>query len=243
MGLMPLDAALTALGDGGSMGRRTDDVPVANVVGSVGRSDDFDADFRPLGKHLARRLQWVTSAHAAGEILPPVELVQLGDLYFVVDGHHRVAAARGSGQLVVTARVLQICTTAFGMACMRLVHLASKAAERAFLDRIPLPDDVRRDLWLDRPEDWMRLADAAEAWGFEYAVAHGRPMDRPALARSWWRDEVQPVLEQVRATGAGLDLRDVELYATALVVRDRQGLSSWPDDLDQRMQEATAVSA
>ena len=234
-GLIPLDAALDALGDGGSMGRRWADVPLEQVVGSAARSVDFDVDFRPLGRHLEDRLDRVRAILAAGEPLPPIELVQLGDLYFVADGHHRVAAAREFGQLVIAARVLRICTIAYGMACLRHADLGSKAAERAFLDRVPLPDDVRRDLWLDRPADWMRLADAAEAWGYRHAAVHGRPMDRPALAASWWETEVRPVLDRSRATGAGSALRDVELYATALAIRDRDGLSAWPSDLADRI--------
>jgi hypothetical protein len=217
--LMPLDAALLALGDGGSMGRRLVDVPVVQIVGSVSRHDDFDAEFRPRHRHLADRLERVRSAVAAGEALPPVELIELGDLYFVADGHHRVAAAREAGQLMIGARVLHICTIAYGMACLRLAHLRSKAAEREFLLRVPLPDPIRRDLWLDRPADWLRLADAAEAWGYRHALAHGRPMDRATLARTWWTDEVEPVLDRLRAEGTGVDLRDVELYATALAER------------------------
>ena len=203
------------------MGRRHADVPLAQIVGSVSRHGDFDADFQPLHRHLSGRLDRIRSAVASGEHLPPVELIQLGGLHFVADGHHRVAAAREAGQLVIGARVLTICTVAYGMACLRLAHLRSKAAEREFLLRVPLPDDVRRDLWLDCPEDWMRLADAAEAWGYRHALAHGRPMDRATLAMTWWHDEVQQVLEQLRSSGVGLDLRDVELYSTALADPER----------------------
>ena len=236
-GLIPFDVALDALGDGGSMGRVATDVSLQQVVGSVARWEDFDLDFRPRRRHLDSRLRGVQAARAAGEPLPPVELVRLGDLYFVADGHHRIAAARAAGQLMIGARVLQICTVAYGMACLRLAHFGSKAAERSFLDRVPLPDDVRRDLWLDRPADWIRMADAAEAWGYQHALAHGRPMDRPELAMTWWNDEVRPVLDRLRSAGAGLNLRDVELYATAIAVRDRDGLSEWPNDLDRRVLE------
>lgn len=223
-GLMPLDAALLALGDGGSMGRCRTDVPLDRVVGSVSRHDDFDAEFRPLHRHLNDRLDRVRSAIAAGEPLPPVELIRLGDLYFVADGHHRVAAAREAGQLVIGASVLAICTVAYGMACLRLAHLASKAAEREFLLRVPLAEPVRRELWLDRPADWLRLADAAEAWGYRHALEHGRPMDRANLAMTWWNDEVQPELDRIRSTGLGIGLRDVEVYAMGLTRHDQSGV-------------------
>lgn len=238
---MPLDAALEALGDGGSMGRRTATVPLDQVVGSAGRPDDFDADFRPTSRHLRERLQRIQLARQAGHHLPPVDLIQLGELYFVVDGHHRIAAARTAGQLLIDAHVVHICTIAYGMACLRLADLGSKSAERSFLERIPLPDDLRRDLWLDRPVDWMRLATAAESWGYRRLLEVGRPMDRSELAEDWWRHEVVPVLDRLRTCGVGLDLRDVELYATAIAVRDREGLTDWPEDLSVRMQQPQRV--
>lgn len=39
-----------------------------------------------------------------------------------------------------------------------------------------------------------------------------------------------PLLDQLRAAGVGLDLNDVQAYATALVIRDEQGWLTWPDD-------------
>jgi hypothetical protein len=47
----------------------------------------------------------------------------------------------------------------------------------------------------------------------------------------WGEQEVIPVLERLRADGVGLDLRDVQLYATALAARDRLGCDRWPGDL------------
>jgi uncharacterized ParB-like nuclease family protein len=41
-----------------------------------------------------------------GRELPPVELVQLGDLYFVRDGHHRISVAQAMGQESIEAEVI-----------------------------------------------------------------------------------------------------------------------------------------
>jgi hypothetical protein len=38
-------------------------------------------------------------------VLPPVVLVQVGDVYFVRDGHHRISVARALGQLDIEAEV------------------------------------------------------------------------------------------------------------------------------------------
>jgi hypothetical protein len=228
-GLLPLTEALTALGEAEVMGRRYDEVPLGQVVGSVARAGDFDQDFRLINASLQGRWQRVASMVADGRD-GPVELVQLGELYFVSDGHHRISAARSQGRVTVTARVLRICTVAYAMGCLRLAHLASKAAERRFLERVPLPDEVRQELWLDEPADWARLADAAEAWGFRHSFT-GRPLSgREELAGCWWAEEVTPILRRLRDIGFGLDLRDVGAYARALAVRDQLGWSAWPTD-------------
>jgi hypothetical protein len=38
--------------------------------------------------------------------LPPVQLIQVGDAYFVRDGHHRISVAHHLGQASIDAEVL-----------------------------------------------------------------------------------------------------------------------------------------
>jgi hypothetical protein len=80
-------------------------VPIAKIRGSEGRCDDFDADFRPLKSH--NRDRWVSVALARSHdvALPPAELVQVNDAYFVRDGHHRISVAKLAGQLEIEAEV------------------------------------------------------------------------------------------------------------------------------------------
>ena len=47
----------------------------------------------------------VATARTMRAILPPVELIQIGDIYFVRDGHHRVSVARAMGQEHIEAEV------------------------------------------------------------------------------------------------------------------------------------------
>ncbi len=232
---MRLEDALAALGEDGTMSRGYADVPLDNIVGTLERPDDFDHDFQLLNSSLTERWNRLATAMRSGFEPPPVELVRLGDLYFVADGHHRVSVARSLGRLVIGAKVRRVCTIAYAMACLRVAHLPNKAAERQFLQRIPLPESVRTDLWLDEPTDWMRLADSAEAWALR-SIMDGRAVtDREHLADTWWTDEVMPVLAGLRAAGVGSDLRDVQLYVTALAARDRLGSVTWPDDIAARL--------
>ncbi len=213
--LLSLDDVLAALGDDGIMGRRTTEVPLADVVGSVSRPDDFDQTFRLVNASLRERWKDLAAAVQSGLEPPPVSLIQLGDLYFVNDGHHRVSVACSLRRDVISAKVLRVCTIAYATCRLRLADLPTKAAERRFLERVPLAVDLRCDLWLEGPADWQRLADAAEAWGFRRALEDGRPPDRGELARAWWAEEVMPTVRALRRTGRGHGRRAVQVYADA----------------------------
>jgi hypothetical protein len=80
-------------------------VPIGRIRGSEGRCNDFDRDFNPLQRHTEGRWRSVARARWEGKSLPPVELVQVGDVYFVRDGHHRISVARASGQQDIEAEV------------------------------------------------------------------------------------------------------------------------------------------
>jgi hypothetical protein len=48
----------------------------------------------------------VAAARRRGKSLPPVDLIQVGDAYFVRDGHHRISVARALGQQDIEAKVI-----------------------------------------------------------------------------------------------------------------------------------------
>jgi hypothetical protein len=80
-------------------------VPINQIRGSEGRCDDFDADFCPLKSHNRSRWLGLAAAWQRGAVLPPVELIQVGEVYFVRDGHHRISVARAFGQEQIDAEV------------------------------------------------------------------------------------------------------------------------------------------
>ena len=80
-------------------------VPLAKIQGSEGRCTDFDAQFRPLQIHNEER--WINVALAYGRdvALPPVQLMKVGDRYYVRDGHHRISVAHSLGRKEIEAEV------------------------------------------------------------------------------------------------------------------------------------------
>jgi hypothetical protein len=81
-------------------------VPLAQIRGSEGRCADLDARFRPLHGTTKERWLRVAAAHQKGIGLPPVALVQVGDVYYVRDGHHRVSVALAWGLESIEAEVV-----------------------------------------------------------------------------------------------------------------------------------------
>lgn len=80
-------------------------VPISKIIGSEGRANDFDDEFVPQQSHTHDKWVSVAAAWRSGRPLPPVELIRVGDSYFVRDGHHRLSVAHQLGQATIDAHV------------------------------------------------------------------------------------------------------------------------------------------
>ncbi|MFH1154030.1 MAG: Lrp/AsnC ligand binding domain-containing protein [Pseudomonadota bacterium] len=85
--------------------RGTQTVPITQIVGSVGRYQDFDNRFR--FKVPSERFKSIMEAMKEGHPLPPVKLYQIKDEYYVLDGNHRVAAAKQLGHDEILATIME----------------------------------------------------------------------------------------------------------------------------------------
>lgn len=87
-------------------------VPLEAIVGTMRHPSQNTTDFLPLpklrGENWRARWQRITRATDGLALLPPVDLVQVGEDYYVADGHNRVAAARRSGAVEIDADVTQL---------------------------------------------------------------------------------------------------------------------------------------
>jgi hypothetical protein len=85
-------------------------IPVRQIAGSVGRHTDFDGDFVPRFRVGRERCESIARLYQAGKTLPPIEVYQIGALYFVIDGNHRVAVHRARRVEFIDAHVIQFQT-------------------------------------------------------------------------------------------------------------------------------------
>ncbi len=83
------------------------EVPVEKIVGSVGRYHDFDGQFRSKKDHEPRKLKLIKAALREKKSLPPVDLYKIKDEYYVLDGNHRVAAARQLQHPTIEAHIVE----------------------------------------------------------------------------------------------------------------------------------------
>lgn len=88
--------------------RGLQDIPLEAIVGSVGRYTDFTGTFLP--KSVINKDRWSRIyAEVQGTMgLPPIEVYQVGEVYFVRDGNHRVSVALALGQKTIEAYVTEV---------------------------------------------------------------------------------------------------------------------------------------
>ena len=80
-------------------------IPVDRIIGTFGREEDFDKNFRPLKKHLRDR--WIRAwLQLRRDGWTPILVHQVGEYFYVEDGHHRVSVARAMGLIFIEAEVL-----------------------------------------------------------------------------------------------------------------------------------------
>ena len=108
-------------------------IPIDAIVGSVGRYTDFTRTFLP--RRAGDKDRWAGVRMAFLEAgAPPIEVYKVGDVYFVIDGNHRVSIARQEGAKTIEAHVIEVKTHVPLTPDIRAEDLIIKAEYAEFLD-------------------------------------------------------------------------------------------------------------
>lgn len=165
-----------------SLGTRT--VEVSRIVGTVGRAHELGPDFRPIRRRKPdeERLERIRKIMESGGSLPPIDLYKLGFGYYVLDGHHRVAAAK-----LLDAGDIDAVVTEF-------VPIADPEAARTFAERRAFERSTGlMDVGASRAESYRCLTAMIE----EFARTAGMPDFRDAAQR-WYGQVFRPLWHTVR---------------------------------------------
>jgi hypothetical protein len=236
--VLPYEEVIEALGfvSEAFVGLRV--VPLDQIVGSVDRGRDFDRRFRPTSGRSRGRWEQIAAAARRGEAFPPIDVVRVGEIYFVRDGHHRVSVARALGRTDVDGYVTEVVTRIDAGKAMKLSDLPLKSHERVFFERVPLPDEARAEISLTDPWDYAVLAEAVEAWGFRANQSQHELLDRGQTTMLWLETEYRPVVAMLREAGLVANCTETEAYLSVAAERYRLlRTHDWNEDVLQRVVE------
>ena len=236
--VLPYEEVIEALGFVSEHSAGLTVVPLDAIVGSVDRSRDYDRRFRPTSGRTRGRWEQIAAAARRGESFPPVDLMHVGELYFVRDGHHRVSVARALGRTDIDAYVTEVTTRVDAEQATKVSDLPFKSHQRVFFDRVPLPPEARGEIVLSEPFDYAILAEMVEAWGFRAIQSRGEAIKRKQTAVLWLETEYRPVVAMLREAGLVGDRTDAEAYMR--IAGERYWLlrtHEWSDDVLQRVIE------
>ncbi|WP_293786301.1 ParB N-terminal domain-containing protein [uncultured Aeromicrobium sp.] len=219
---MSFDEVVQALGRRAEHYVGTKVIPLDAIIGSVDKTRDFDRRFRPTSARNRQRWERLARASRTGEEIPPIDVYQVGDYYFVRDGHHRVSVARSLGLKDIEARVTAVETLLSPVGINSRKDLERKHWRRILLERVPFTGEARAAIAVDEPADYGVLAETVEAWAARTMHAEGAYMDKSTMAERWYAEEFVPVLEMIEEAGVrGPDERPAEAYLRVACERYR----------------------
>jgi hypothetical protein len=175
------------------------DVPLDNIVGSVGRYQDFNRAFFPRQESLKDRWQRIDRLVARGSGIPPIEVYKVGDVYFVRDGNHRVSVARKHHFPSIQAYVWEYQTQVPLEPDTDIDELLCQTAHAAFLERTHI-DRLCPDLRirLTQLDGYAALLNEIEAYQGILSQIDEEEMPFDEAVVLWGEMRYSPVVEIIR---------------------------------------------
>ncbi len=178
-----------------------EEIPLKQIVGSVGRYRDFNRAFLPRDQIDPQRWMRIDRLQRHHK-LPPIDVFRVGEVYFVRDGNHRVSVARARRQRTIQARVVDVPVRVPLEATTSPDDLILKSGYADFLEKTSLdrthPEQCIR---LTRPGSYRELLQHVEVHQFYMGL---RSRHYPSLAEAasdWYQQVYLPVAERIRGSG------------------------------------------
>lgn len=172
-------------------------IPLDRIIGTDGRGSDFDRDFLPRRPDIARRWRGVERAFPDGDF-PPIVAYRLGDAYFVLDGHHRVAIARRRGMRTIDAEVTELTSRWHLSADADLVELVHAEQERIFVESSGLRTES--PIRFSHAAGYVELLENIQIHGYHLMLDGGRLLSRAAIAQDWYDEVYRPAIAAIEAS-------------------------------------------
>lgn len=225
--LIPYDEVRKHLRPLESANRQLQDIPLSSIVGSVNRYTDFSRSFLP--RHESDQARWARVRAGIDTLkgLPPIEVYQVGEVYFVLDGHHRVSVARQLGQDTIHAYVTQVYTRVSLSPGDRPDDLILKAEYTDFLAQTHI-DELRpgADLMLTAPGQYPKLVEHISAHRYLQGIEEKREVPQEEAVAHWYDTVYLPVIRLIEERNMLRDFPDrtpADLYLWIMENRSELG--------------------
>ncbi len=194
---------------GGPIYRGVKTVRVDQIAGSLNRYHEFDRAFLPKEDQLAGRWQKVDRAFYEDIHLPPVVLYKVGQVYFVVDGHHRVSVAREQGQEFIEAEVRECATRVNITPDIKPEDLEILGSKVDFLERTGL-DRLRPEanIKINIPDGFARMLEHIAVHRYFMGLDLKRDISEQEAVEHWYDKVYLPIVTIIRQSGLLEDFPD-----------------------------------
>ena len=183
-------------------------IPLEHVVGTDSRGGAFTRRFEPRHRFSRDRLRSLETAFPDGGF-PPIVAVKLGETYFVIDGHHRVALARRHRGETIDADITEFVARVPLPSGADMVEVVLRELERVFLEESGLADargEVR--VSASRPALYLELLENLQVHGYHLMRRQGRVLGEAEIAADWYDRIYAPVIKAIERDRLGKDYRD-----------------------------------
>lgn len=213
--LLPFDEVREGLRLRHFVDRGLVEVPLDRIVGTLGRAREFNRAFLPRDEALRERWEDVEDLAEGPAGFPPVELYQVDEAYFVVDGHHRVSVARSLGAQSIEAWVKRF-DTPFPLAPEDSIEdVLLHAGLADFLECTGLPAEMAERFRVSVANGYERLLDHVKVHRYFLGLEWQRPFTWEEAVASWRDTLFLPTVEAIGATGVLADFpgrSEADLY-------------------------------
>jgi nucleotide-binding universal stress UspA family protein len=184
--------------------RGVQSIPVKAIVGSVSRYADFTRTFLP--RRTDDKERWVRVKAAFSDLketgMLPIEVYKVGDVYFVLDGNHRVSVARQEGWPYIEAHVIEVQTNIPLTPDIQPDDLIVKAEYADFLEQTGLATlRPAVNLSLTAPGQYEKLKEQIQVHHYFLVQDQQRQVTYQEAAADWYDEVYIPVAEAIRERG------------------------------------------
>src|SRR5688500_1094208 len=176
------------------------DIPLDKIRGSVGRYRDFNSSFLPRKNDMQERWSRVYAMANGMMGLPPIDVYQVGDVYFVRDGNHRVSVSKEMGARTIQAHVTELSSPVPFYAGMSDREIDEASAYATFLEETGL-SRTRMHHQSIRLSDATRYPDLMNILMIHREImarVKGTPVSLDHAAADWYDNVYRPAITLMR---------------------------------------------